>query len=94
MAKYLMLTSALAGGQIFYALVMIAGGLLAAVYLFRPLNAAFAGSHVPEIAPVSKARQTIPLALALIATIIGLASSIPYQFLQIGLPEVLEGGTE
>lgn len=94
MAKYLMLTSALAGGQIFYALVMIAGGLLAAVYLFRPLNAAFAGSHAPEIAPVSKARQTIPLALALIATIIGLASSIPYQFLQIGLPEVLEGGTE
>lgn len=92
MAKYLMLTAALAGGHIFYALVMIAGGLLAAIYLFRPLNAAFAGKDVPAIAPVSKARQAIPLVLALIATIIGLASSIPYQFLQIGLPEsVLEG---
>lgn len=91
MAKYLMLTAALASGQIFYALVMIAGGLLAAVYLFRPLGAAFAGDKVPRITPVARSRQAIPLLLALIATLIGVASSIPYRLLQIGLPEGPEG---
>ncbi|MGE4338868.1 MAG: complex I subunit 5 family protein, partial [Pigmentiphaga sp.] len=94
MAKYLILTSALAGGHVAYALVMIAGGLLAAVYLFRPLNAAMAGTSVPGIAPVSRCRQAIPLALSLVAIAIGLASSLPYEFLQIGLPEGAEEDDE
>ena len=87
MAKYLILTSALAGGHVIYALVMIAGGLLAAIYLFRPLGAAMAGDNLPDIAPVSRRRQLIPLALAIAAIAIGPASSLPYAFLQIGLPE-------
>ncbi|MCK9510456.1 MAG: hypothetical protein M0R28_04425 [Pigmentiphaga sp.] len=94
MAKYLILTSALAGGHVVYALVMIVGGLLAAVYLFRPLNAALAGTGAPAIAPVPRYRQAIPLALALVAIAIGLASSLPYEFLQIGLPEGAEGSGE
>lgn len=94
MAKYLMLTSALAGGQIFYALVMIAGGLLAAIYLFRPLNAAFSGTDMPRIAAVPRARQAVPLLLALMATGLGIASSVPYAFLQIGRPAAAEEAAE
>lgn len=92
MAKYLMLTAALADGRILYALVMIGGGLLAAIYLFRPLNVAFAGSDVPEIVPVSRSRQMIPLLLALVATGIGILSATPYEFLQIGRPTAAQEG--
>jgi multicomponent Na+:H+ antiporter subunit D len=53
MAKYLMLTAALAGGHVVLALVMMAGGLLAAAYLFRPINRAFSGSETPEVAHVA-----------------------------------------
>jgi formate hydrogenlyase subunit 3/multisubunit Na+/H+ antiporter MnhD subunit len=92
MAKYLMLTSAMASGQIFYAGVMLVGGLLSAIYLFRPLNAAFSGKDVPDIAPVPRKRQMLPLILALFATILGVASALPYEFLQIGRPgEAAEG---
>ena len=92
MAKYLMLTSAMASGQIFYAGIMLVGGLLSAIYLFRPLNAAFSGKDVPDIVPVPRKRQMLPLALALVATILGVASALPYEFLQIGRPgEAAEG---
>lgn len=94
MAKYLMLTSALAGGQVGYALVMLAGGLLAAVYLFRPLNRAFAGGDAPQVQAVARWRQLVPLALALLAIAIGIASAIPYAFLQIGRPLAAEEGIE
>ena len=72
--------------------VMLVGGLLSAVYLFRPLNAAFSGKDVPDIAPVPRKRQMLPLILALFATILGVASALPYEFLQIGRPgEAAEG---
>jgi multicomponent Na+:H+ antiporter subunit D len=84
MGKYLMLTSALAGGYIFLAVVMIVGGLLAAIYLFRPLALTLAGKEVPEVAPIPWRRQAVPLFLALVAVAIGIASALPYSFLQIG----------
>lgn len=94
MAKYLMLTAALAGGHVVIALVMMAGGLLAAAYLFRPLNRAFSGSDVPEIAYVAYWRQCVPLALALLSVLLGIVSAGPYEFLQIGRPVTAEIGIE
>ena len=94
MAKYLMLTAALASGQVPYAVVMLGGGLLAAIYLFRPLGAAFAGSAVPVITPVPRSRQAIPLVLALMATLLGITAALPYEFLQIGRPQAAQEGIE
>ncbi|WP_279482462.1 complex I subunit 5 family protein [Aureimonas sp. SK2] len=88
MAKYLMLTSALAQGKLALALVMLVGGLLAAIYLFRPLNAAMARSDVPEIRPVPRSLELIALGLALVATLLGIFSAAPYEFLQIGRPAI------
>ncbi len=94
MAKYLLLTSALAAGAWIYAAVMIAGGLLAAVYLFRPLARAFAGKETPVIAPTPRWLAAIPLALALLASALGLASAGPYAFIQTGAPLAAEEGLE
>lgn len=94
MAKYLMLTAALAGGHVVIALVMMAGGLLAAAYLFRPLNRAFSGSEVPDIAFVAYWRQCVPLVLALLSVLLGIVSAGPYEFLQIGRPVTAEIGIE
>ncbi|MGY6706908.1 MAG: complex I subunit 5 family protein [Rhizobiaceae bacterium] len=94
MAKYLMLTAALAGGHVVIALVIMVGGLLAAAYLFRPLNRAFSGSEVPEIAPVAYWRQWVPLILALLSVLLGVVSAGPYEFLQIGRPVTAEIGIE
>lgn len=94
MAKYLMLTAALAGGHVVIALVMMAGGLLAAAYLFRPINRAFSGSEVPDVAYVAYWRQWVPLALALLSMLLGVLSAGPYEFLQIGRPVTAEIGIE
>lgn len=94
MAKYLMLTSALAADAWLLALVMIVGGLLAAFYLFRPLAHAFAGQDIPAITPPARWRTAIPLILALIAVALGLVSAGPYEFIQIGRPMAAEGGFE
>jgi multicomponent Na+:H+ antiporter subunit D len=94
MGKYLMLTSALAGGHVFLAVVMIVGGLLAAIYLFRPLTLTLAGKEMPEVAPIPRRRQMVPLFLALVAVAIGVASAQPYAFLQIGRPIAAFEGIE
>ncbi|MFN4089955.1 MAG: complex I subunit 5 family protein [Alphaproteobacteria bacterium] len=96
-AKYLMLTAALAGGQIVWAAVMLAGGVLAAVYLFRPLTHAFArgaAEGTAAHAPVPRAHQAVPLVLAGLSILLGVASAGPYAFLQIGRPAAAEEGLE
>lgn len=94
MAKYLMLTSALAAGQVGYALVMLAGGLLAALYLFRPLNRALKRHDVVLKSPVALWRQAVPFVLAAIAVAMGIAVNAPYALLQIGRPLAAEEGIE
>lgn len=94
MAKYLMLTAALASGQVPYAVVMVGGGLLAAIYLFRPLAAALAGSAMPVFTPVPRSRQAIPLLLALMATLLGITAALPYELLQVGRPRAAQEGIE
>jgi multicomponent Na+:H+ antiporter subunit D len=92
-AKWLLLTSALDSRQWLWAAVMLAGGLLAAVYLFRPLTRAFAepcAAADPAALP-SRAQQALPLALAGGAIVLGMASALPIEFLQIGRPTLGAG---
>ncbi len=95
-AKYLLLTASFAGGQEIWSAAMILGGLMAALYLFRPLGRAFsrAGEGAARPAPVSRLLQLAPLALACLSILIGIASAGPYDFLQIGRPVSAEEGLE
>ncbi len=92
-AKYLMVTSAFAAGAPYWALGPLLGGLLAAAYLYRPIAAAFAPVE-PELRPVPRGQQAVPLALALGAIVLGLASAPPFDLLQIGRPEAAARGVE
>lgn len=91
-AKYLLLTSALASGQWVWVAVLIAGGLLAAIYVFRPLGRMLMpeGAGGTEKAPAGKTaphwQEAIALALAGISVLLGIGSIWPYRLLQIGRP--------
>ncbi len=91
-AKYLVMTSALAAGQWFWALVMACGGLLAAAYLYRPIAAIFGCSDDPAPPVPSRGRQAIPLVLASAAIALGIASAGPFEILTIGRPQAAEEG--
>ncbi|HEV7275883.1 MAG TPA: proton-conducting transporter membrane subunit [Devosiaceae bacterium] len=95
-AKYLLLTASFAGGQIGWAIVIMVGGLLAALYLFRPLTYAFTrrGLEEREFARVPRPRQVIPLLLAGLSILLGIASAAPYDILQIGRPHAAVEGLE
>lgn len=94
-AKYLMLTAAFASGEIAFALVILAGGLLAAAYLFPMFALAFLKAPpLRETAPISGARQVVPLTLAGLAILLGILSGPPVEFLQIGRPSAGEAGIE
>jgi formate hydrogenlyase subunit 3/multisubunit Na+/H+ antiporter MnhD subunit len=92
-AKYLLLTAALAAEQWLWALIMIAGGLLAAGYLFRVLNRfLLEGDPTLVRQPVPLQGQLLALLLALAAVMLGLLSAVPYELLQIGRPAAAAGG--
>jgi NADH:ubiquinone oxidoreductase subunit 2 (subunit N) len=91
-AKYLLLTSAFASGQILWGVVMLVGGLMAAIYLFRPMNRMLDRTAPAILHPVARPRELIPLTLALLAILLGLAPGGIYALLQIGRPlAALEG---
>lgn len=93
-AKYLMLTSAFASGQLVWGLVLLIGGLLSAAYLYRPLALAFAKAEAASFRPVSRVLQASPLVLALAAILLGLASESPFSLIQIGRPASAVAGLE
>ncbi|TVR08708.1 MAG: NADH-quinone oxidoreductase subunit J [Salinarimonadaceae bacterium] len=94
-AKYLLLTAAFAGGNHFFALVMLAGGLLAAIYLFRPLERAFAKpAEGSDITPIARWRQAVPLVLAGAAIALGVFSAVPFDLLRIGRADAAQEGLE
>ncbi|MFU8898240.1 MAG: complex I subunit 5 family protein [Roseinatronobacter sp.] len=86
-AKYLLMTAAFASGQWAWALVLAAGGLLAAAYLYRPLAAIFARESAVAPRAIPRSWQAIPLGLAVLSVALGLLSSVPFEFLQIGRPD-------
>ncbi len=89
-AKWMMLTAALANGQVWLAVVVILGGLLAAAYLYRVLAAAFTRpGNEQAIANHGRAPRVLEytaLTLALSSLVLGLASAPLIDLLAIGSP--------
>ncbi|MGY6552517.1 MAG: complex I subunit 5 family protein [Erythrobacter sp.] len=90
--KYLMMQAAFVADLWGFALVLLAGGLLAAAYLYRPLAMLFARDEAVLRAPVSRARQLVPLALAAAAIGLGVLSAVPFDFIKIGKPYAAAAG--
>jgi len=91
-AKWLLLTAAVAEGQWWWAVVILIGGLLAAGYVFRVLGPAFARSEAPITlrAPVSRQREAVVLALAVCALLLGFLPLKASELLEIGRPDTAE----
>ena len=89
MAKWLLLSAALESGQWWWVAVLMVGGLLAAVYIFRVLRFAFLQAPGPAIAepgPAPGALRTWPaMILALLAIALGFTTA-PLLGLLGGLP--------
>ncbi|GLK86498.1 complex I subunit 5 family protein [Ancylobacter defluvii] len=84
-AKLLLLTAAVEAGAWWIAIVVLAGGILAAFYVFRALGSALA-EGTPAVAPVALYRQGAVLALALCALALGFVPLRPFALLAIGRP--------
>ena len=87
LGKWLLLEAAIGQGHWLLAAVMVAGGLLAAAYVFRVVGYAFTRAHPRERGRlVPPALEWTALALALGAIAIGLAPAGPLALLEIGAP--------
>jgi len=94
LAKYLLLTASFAGGQWWWGAVLLAGGLLSAVYFFRPLNELMR-ERTPDAEPLVRVHwslEAVPLALAIAAILLGVASMVPYRLIQFGMPFTASAG--
>ena len=84
-AKFMLLVAALAEGHWVWAIVIIAGGVLAGAYVFgvlgRMLAAPAAGAEMKD---VGRGRQLVALGLALTALLMGALPLTPFAFLEIG----------
>jgi multicomponent Na+:H+ antiporter subunit D len=85
-AKWLLMKASVEAGQWVWALVMAAGGLLAGGYLYRVLAPALSG-EAPQLKKTpARSRESIALALALVALLLAFAPPSFFAFLQIGRP--------
>jgi multicomponent Na+:H+ antiporter subunit D len=91
-AKWLLIRSSIEAGQWVWAAVMLAGGLLAAGYLYRVLAPALANGEVTLKSKPTRSREAIALALAIAAAVLGFAPPAFYDFLQIGRASAMSGG--
>ncbi len=85
-AKWLLLQASVESGQWAWALIMLAGGLLAGGYIYRVIAPALASASVAVKAPASRRREAVALALALGAVLLGFAPLEFFDLLQIGRP--------
>jgi formate hydrogenlyase subunit 3/multisubunit Na+/H+ antiporter MnhD subunit len=85
--KWLLLKAAMLNGQWGYVAVLIAGGLLAAGYVFRVLESALAapGPSLTLVRPLRRLTYSA-LALALVAVALGVVASWPLDLLGVGAP--------
>ncbi|MBA2663931.1 MAG: oxidoreductase [Bradymonadaceae bacterium] len=90
-AKWMLLSAAIETEQWVFMVVIHAGGLLAAAYVFRVLQHAF--SSLPCVSPaqgeVPRAMELAPFVLAVIAILLGLAAPYPLMLMEIGDPFAL-----
>jgi formate hydrogenlyase subunit 3/multisubunit Na+/H+ antiporter MnhD subunit len=87
-AKWMLLEAALQSGQVWLAFVIVAGGLLAAAYLFRILGQAFTPSDTDATLFLPRSMEWAALALAVIALSLGLFTAPALDLLRAGAPEV------
>ncbi|MCP3468104.1 complex I subunit 5 family protein [Bradyrhizobium sp. CCGUVB23] len=85
-AKWLMLQASVESGQWFWTLPILAGGLLAAGYVYRILAPALSGDQIVPVLPPKRSQEAIALALAIIAIALGFAPQTFFDFLEIGRP--------
>jgi len=83
-AKWLLLQASVHSGQWPYALVVLAGGVLAGGYVFRIVAPAVARGELIVKAGIARWREAIALALAASAVALGFAPSGVTALLQIG----------
>ncbi len=85
-AKWLLMKASVASGQWLWAVVMAAGGLLAGGYLYRVLAPALSGESAQLKKLPQRSRESVALALAIVALLLAFAPPSFFSFLQIGRP--------
>jgi len=91
--KYLLLVAAFASGQWWWAFAILSGGLLAAAYLFRPLNLMMSQAESQSARRTEfRRREILALFLAVLSILLGLLSAEPYALFQIGRPDAAMEG--
>ncbi|MGZ8364618.1 MAG: complex I subunit 5 family protein, partial [Caulobacteraceae bacterium] len=87
-AKWLLLQSAISGGGWHWVLVIVAGSLLAAAYIFRIMSAAMTTpeSAIIVVRPVPRVLEVTALGLSLAAIALGLAPALVLELLAVGVP--------
>jgi multicomponent Na+:H+ antiporter subunit D len=83
-AKWLMLQASVQSGQPVYAVVVLAGGLLAGGYVFRIVAPALAEGELVARSGIARAREAIALTLVAAAVLMGFVPSHLLALLQIG----------
>ncbi|CAH1662582.1 Multisubunit sodium/proton antiporter MrpD subunit [Hyphomicrobiales bacterium] len=85
-AKCLLLTAAVVNGHPWLAATILAGGLLAASYVFRVIDRALATPAAPIQlrTAIPRRMEMMALALAIAAVLLGFVPLQPFAFLQIG----------
>jgi formate hydrogenlyase subunit 3/multisubunit Na+/H+ antiporter MnhD subunit len=85
-AKAMMLASAVSLGEWWIAVTILAGGLLAAGYVFRVIGRAIAYPDPSvQVTPIARNRELVPFALALFALALGFVPLGQFSVLAIGV---------
>jgi formate hydrogenlyase subunit 3/multisubunit Na+/H+ antiporter MnhD subunit len=92
-AKWLLLRASIASGQWVWGLVILAGGLLAAGYVYRILAPALSDGVVALKARPQRSREAIALALAIVAVGLGFAPQSFFDLIEIGRSAVTTAAT-
>jgi len=93
-AKWYMLSAAIASGQWWWAVVILLGGVLTAGYVFMVLGQELSRSESdtqPEFAPVPRRLEQAAMFLALLSLLIGLRAAEPIDLILGGRPFALPG---
>jgi multicomponent Na+:H+ antiporter subunit D len=95
-AKWMLLVAALAQGQWIWAIVILAGGLIAAAYVFMVIGKMLADPPAADAVfkPAGRLPQVIALALGLVAILLGALPMQPLEFLEIGRPALAMAETQ
>lgn len=86
LAKWLLLNSAMTSGRWDFACVVLVGGLLSAIYIFRVVAKSFGATERQAAQRVPLLMQWTPLVLALLSIALGIVALQPMALLEVGAP--------